>query len=132
MRTELKVFAEEMENILQANDAKKGDSFKTMPEQELYNLLSAKILTYQHIRESGSDTRHELLDIANYCMMLYYREGTRRPEENDVAKLQKEGKWWLNELDKMHSSHDVNLDHKDCKEIADILKELMKMRGWIE
>jgi len=65
-RTSVKLFAIEMEKILQQNDYKGG-----------WNKCSIAFLRSKLAEEYGeyliSDDHYELVDIANICMMLYER-----------------------------------------------------------
>jgi len=69
MRKEVTHFASQMERVLKKHDKTKGDSWKEMPYRTLRVLLDKEVEEYV-----GSRSPEELVDIANLCMMLYYRE----------------------------------------------------------
>ena len=68
MRNEIKVFAEEMETIMQKHDAVKQESWKTCDIDFLVDKLGTEI------KEWIDSAKHEeLIDIANMCMMVWNR-----------------------------------------------------------
>jgi len=87
MRKEIKEFAEEMERVMQENDAKKVDSWKSLPIQCLEDLLLGRFEDYQYATEfeeykfTITGHKRELINIANICMMLWHRY---KEEENDI------------------------------------------------
>ena len=72
VRKEIKEFAEEMERVMQEHDAEKGDSWKKRPSYFLIKVLLGKVEEF-HYTESNYKAREEVVDIANYCMMLFHR-----------------------------------------------------------
>jgi len=78
LRPELELFAAKMEEVLAENDRMKGDSYKTMPLSELRRLLFDNKDKYCHKVRHNRCRRAdigmgEIIDVANYCFMLYYR-----------------------------------------------------------
>jgi len=82
MREEVRLFAEEMEKVLQANDYKGGwdEAHCTMSylEHRLVEEVGEYFRKLEHrLIEDGyitiDDRRIELVDIANFCMMLWDR-----------------------------------------------------------
>ena len=69
MRKELEQFAKAMELKLCEKDPEYGDSWKTMPVGELLDRLRMEIEEFHFNPEDKS----ELIDIANVCMMIWYR-----------------------------------------------------------
>jgi len=72
MRKEIKEFAEEMERVMQENDAIKRNSWKNLPISYLEHKL---IEEYQewYLLSNIKNNKKELIDIANICMMLWHR-----------------------------------------------------------
>ena len=86
MREEVKKFAEEMEKVLHENDNKGG--WKDCNITYLYNSLNTEIEGLKYLIESklidkidqfnsvqnyAKNIQKELIDIANYCMMIHER-----------------------------------------------------------
>ncbi len=69
MRKEIKEFAEMMENTMKKHDAIKGESWKSMGEPELLLFLQEELKEYY---KSGDED--ELVDVANFCMMLWQKK----------------------------------------------------------
>jgi len=69
IRPDIMKFAEQMEAVMSMHDMKKGDSWKECPLYFLQGKLREEFLEY-----SKENDYHELLDIANLCMMLWNRE----------------------------------------------------------
>ncbi len=72
LRPEVLGFAQEMEKTLRANDAEKGDSWKTMPMYKLHECLNNEADEYW-AAETEEDSAKECVDSANILMMLYHR-----------------------------------------------------------
>ena len=70
MREEIRKFAEEMERIMSENDAKKGDSWKRCDVRFLDDRLKEEFSEWDNTNKAGNK---ELVDIANFCMMLWNR-----------------------------------------------------------
>ena len=66
VRGPVRYFSEEMERVLKRNDWKGG--WESSTQQDLEDKLAEEIREYF---EDGRDPE-ELLDIANFCMMLYW------------------------------------------------------------
>ena len=73
MRKEIQEFAEEMERIMAKHDAKKGDSWKS-PDTFTQRFLIEKF--YEETKEAMQNRadKSEYVDVANICMMLWYRQ----------------------------------------------------------
>lgn len=76
LRTPLIAFAEAMETKLRKNDHKAA--WHTRPIDALDALLHLEVREYEvaHQHFPVKETRLELVDIANYCCILYDRLGT--------------------------------------------------------
>lgn len=72
-RPVLASFAERMEEKLRKNEHKKG--WRELPVEALFRLLEIEIEEYKVAAEffSKEDARSELVDISNFCMMLWDR-----------------------------------------------------------
>lgn len=75
MRKELATFAEAMEAKMQKNDHK--TDWKTLPIEALFQKLLIEIEEFKVAQkyESVSEAQNELVDVANFCMMLFDRLG---------------------------------------------------------
>ena len=71
VRKEIKFFAQEMERVMAKHDEREGDSWKRVPIIFLENKLKQKFNVWDIILNAHNDT---LVDIANYCMMIYFRD----------------------------------------------------------
>jgi len=69
MKNEMYLFVTAMENTLEKHQKKKGDSWKDCDIEFLENKL---VEEYNEWKDSKD--KHELVDIANICMMLYNRK----------------------------------------------------------
>ena len=69
MRETIRQFAEAMENVLAANDHKGGWDAERMGIYDLERGLAEEVAEYYIDR-----TSKELIDIANFCMMLWSRK----------------------------------------------------------
>jgi len=69
MRKEIELFAMAMEATMCRHDKNKGDSWKSCEIDFLKDKLIEEFDEYQ-----SSGNKHELVDIANVCMMLFNRE----------------------------------------------------------
>lgn len=75
IRPEIMSFAESMEQIMKVQDATKGDSWKRMYQSELYDMLRDEVIELRDswIQSDIDNCKKELVDIANFCMMLKER-----------------------------------------------------------
>ena len=77
MRDGIKIFAEAMEKKMAEKDYHKGDSWKQCPEQVLRLGLSGEIDEWRQLKLHDPKNHNkevvELVDIANFCMMLWNR-----------------------------------------------------------
>lgn len=73
IRPEIMKFAEHMEVIMRVHDDKKGDSWKTMRIIDLKNMMAKEWLEYTRFEHET-----ELIDIANFCMMIWHRESEKK------------------------------------------------------
>jgi len=88
MREEVKKFAEEMEKVLHENDYKGGWSECECAISYLHCLLNEKIEKFKSLMEAKlvnqidshpciqnyiEDIQKQIIDIANYCMMIHER-----------------------------------------------------------
>lgn len=82
LRPALFDFADEMEAKLKKNDHKTG--WRTLPVEALFRLLQIEIEEFKVAKEflSVAEARNELVDIGNFCMILWDRLGL----ENQTAK----------------------------------------------
>jgi len=71
MRDELSLFAMAMETKLKRHDKDRGDSWKDCDKSFLRGRLIDEVTEYL---DSYPCDRKELVDIANFCMMLWYRD----------------------------------------------------------
>lgn len=73
MRPTLVEFADAMELKLQKNDHKRG--WRELPLEALERLMKIELEEYAVAREflTVDDARKELVDVANFCMMLWDR-----------------------------------------------------------
>lgn len=69
VRPELAAFVQEMERVLRFHDTVKRDSWKSMGYADLRVLLDGEVSEYVNSRKA-----EELIDVANLCMMLFWRE----------------------------------------------------------
>lgn len=83
MRDGINEFAEAMEKKMAEKDYHKGDSWKQCPEQVLRLGLSNEINEWWQLKlnkpKDHKNEAMELVDIANFCMMLW----NRLEEENN-------------------------------------------------
>lgn len=79
LRIEVLEFAYEMEKVLCEHDAKKGDSWKTMPIHELHRCLYEEVYEYWTAL-TNEDGAKECIDTANILMMLYHRHKEEKKE----------------------------------------------------
>ena len=76
MRTAIHSFAHEMERVMADNDKEKGDSWKgVLPIFQLkYQLINEiEELKIELTDNDGDALKKELVDVANYCMMIWNR-----------------------------------------------------------
>lgn len=74
VRREIMRFAEEMESIMRLHDKKKGDSYKTCEINFLRRKLAEEFSEWAYpCIEDGDTEKYEVVDIANICMMLFWR-----------------------------------------------------------
>lgn len=69
MRNEIELFAQAMETTMSRHDKTKGDSWKWC---EIEFLKDKLLEEFNELQKTGD--KHELVDIANICMMLFIRE----------------------------------------------------------
>ena len=67
----LNKFLEEMKHVLESHREKKGDSWKEVSIPFLENKLNKEVKEYFY--ERLPKAKHELIDIANICFMLWTR-----------------------------------------------------------
>jgi hypothetical protein len=81
MRTVLYDFAIEMEAKLRKNDHKTG--WRDLPIEALERFMKIEIQEYEAAREflSSAEAKNELVDIANFAMMLHDRLGMEDAKE---------------------------------------------------
>ena len=73
-RRAVREFAEAMEGVLQANDDKGGWGEEQCPIDYLETRLLEEFAEWEKARkDTFFEPVDELLDIANFCMMLYHR-----------------------------------------------------------
>ena len=72
IRPELALFVKAMETKLRRHDKEKGDAWKTCPEEVLHKNLEEEIDKYFQSRD-----RRKLTDIANYSMMIWWKDMDR-------------------------------------------------------
>jgi len=75
MREEIRIFAEQMEKVISEHDKEKGDSWKTM---DINNLMEKLIEEAEEVEEEirwdySKRLKDELVDLANFCMMVWKR-----------------------------------------------------------
>jgi len=68
IRPDILSFAKKMELVMKRHDFVKGDSWKDIDEEYLWRKLKEEFDEAMASRFS-----EELIDLANVCMMLYYR-----------------------------------------------------------
>ena len=74
MRKQISAFAKEMEVRMARYDSTKGDTWKTMPLEKLYEEMEYIIDKVEYQIENGMTTCNEdMVDIANYLMMIHWR-----------------------------------------------------------
>lgn len=75
LRPELLAFAEQMEKKLRKNDHKRG--WREQPIEALFRLLKIEVQEFEVADEffTVAEARNELVDIANFAMMLHDRLG---------------------------------------------------------
>jgi hypothetical protein len=81
MRAELYDFAELMESKLKKNDHKKG--WKELPIEALRRLMMIEVQEFEVAREffGVREAQNELVDIANFAMMLHDRLGMENEQQ---------------------------------------------------
>jgi len=86
LRPVLQLFADAMEAKLKKNDHKSG--WRNLPIEALFKLLMIEIEEFKVANEffEADAARKELVDIANFCMMLHDRLGMEKDKNNGVAK----------------------------------------------
>lgn len=72
IRKEILEFAEVMEDVMRINDDKKGDSWKDCEISFLESKLIVDFAEWLQTRNYNL-SKNEVIDIANYCMMLFHR-----------------------------------------------------------
>jgi hypothetical protein len=65
-------FAEEIEKALRRNDAEKGDSWRTLPIEQLHYITGKEVVEYCKA-ESDEESAKECVDCGALFMMLYHR-----------------------------------------------------------
>lgn len=86
IRPELEDFSLHMEEKLKKNDHKKG--WRELPVEALERLLKLELEEYYVARDffGPEAARKELIDVANFCMMLWDRLGMLKDEgDKDVV-----------------------------------------------
>ena len=80
LRTEIAIFANEMERLMAENDKKKGESWKQMRVRELLDHLDIEMdeLRFEMEEMNVDEVQKILVDTANYCMMSYIMIEGRR------------------------------------------------------
>lgn len=74
IRPEIMAFAEAMEAMMARHDEKKGDSWKTMSEEDLIDLMGEHVENWWNDYEYGSDIPpDDYVDIANIAMMIWHK-----------------------------------------------------------
>lgn len=74
IREVIKAFSLKMEKKMAKNDDTKGDSWKSMTKEELRQGLYDEIMEFEKSLEKNElDPKEELVDIADYCMMLHFK-----------------------------------------------------------
>jgi len=71
MRREILIFASAMENKMATHDKDRGDEWKHMSIQQLAKRLGQEFAELKS-QASEKDIRRELVDVANFCMMLWH------------------------------------------------------------
>ena len=71
MRKSVARFANEMERIMKQNEFR--PEWKYIPVEELIVKLHEEIAEFTRAHLENTDPAKELVDIANFCMMLYTR-----------------------------------------------------------
>lgn len=73
-REAIRTFAFRMEKKMSKNDDTKGDSWKSMTKEDLRQGLHDEFWEFEKSLEKNElDPKEELIDIANFCMMLYFK-----------------------------------------------------------
>ena len=72
-RPEIHRFAEAMQVTLDKHQEEKGDSWKKMSFLELKKILHQQITKNIHTAKQGENIKG-FVDVANLCMMLWYRQ----------------------------------------------------------
>lgn len=70
MRKEIQEFAEQMEKVMAAQDATKGDSWKSMTAEKLVQLMNTK-LKGGRAHYGFGEYPNDYVDVANFCMMVW-------------------------------------------------------------
>lgn len=86
IRPVLTNFAIAMEEKLQKNDHKSG--WRTLPVEALFKLLMIELEEFKVAHEffGANEARKELVDIANFCMMLHDRLGMEEDKNVGATK----------------------------------------------
>lgn len=86
LRPTLSNFAYEMERKLAKNDDKTG--WRHLPIEALFRLLMVEIEEFKIAHEffDKEEARKELVDVANYCMILWDRLSMEEDKNSGVAK----------------------------------------------
>lgn len=79
-------FALQMEKKLRKNDSKTG--WRTLPIEALFRLLMLEIEEFKvgHEFFGKEEARKELVDVANFCMILHDRLGMEEDKNDGVTK----------------------------------------------
>lgn len=86
VRLEVATFAEEMETKLRRNDHKRG--WRDLPVEALFRLLMIELEEFRVADEflNVADARKELVDLANFCLILHDRLGLLQQDRNRHAQ----------------------------------------------
>lgn len=87
LRPELVRFSSAMEDKLRANDHKTG--WRQQPIEALFRLLLIELEEFKVADEffSVAEARKELVDLANYCLILHDRLGMIDQDKNRHAQV---------------------------------------------
>lgn len=86
VRPVLRDFAVAMEAKLRKNDHKNG--WRNLPIEALFKLLMIELEEFKVAHEffGANEARKELIDIANFCMMLHDRLGMEEDKNSGATK----------------------------------------------
>lgn len=73
IRPEVAAFAEMMESVLSDHDGNKGDSWKDIDVGDLWPKFQEKYDDLCCFCSNDQDDQENLIDLANYAMMLWHR-----------------------------------------------------------